>query len=104
MQRYLVRQREGTIYASSSDSDRISHMAGPGDVNAGKAWRPVRRPSDMVSFAILSSICSRSCFRMSTRSKLKSFVHKRNLEKLMAKFSLKVISYEFERTVSLITL
>lgn len=23
-------------------------MAGPGDVNAGKAWRTVRRPSDMV--------------------------------------------------------
>lgn len=23
-------------------------MAGPGDVNPGKAWRTVRRPSDMV--------------------------------------------------------
>ena len=23
-------------------------MAGPGDVDAGRAWRTVRRPSDMV--------------------------------------------------------
>jgi hypothetical protein len=52
IQKYLVREREGTIYASSSDPDCISHMAGPGDVNAGKAWRPVRRPSDMVCFAL----------------------------------------------------
>lgn len=50
--KYLVREREGTIYASSSDPDCISHMAGPGDVNAGKAWRPVRRPSDMVGSAL----------------------------------------------------
>ncbi|KAK0486019.1 hypothetical protein IW261DRAFT_1548994 [Armillaria novae-zelandiae] len=44
--KYHVRQHEGTIYASSD-----SHMAGPGDVNAGKAWRPVRRPSDMNEYA-----------------------------------------------------
>lgn len=49
--KYLVREREGTIYASSSDPDCISHMAGPGDVNAGKAWRPVRRPSDMNEYS-----------------------------------------------------
>ncbi|KAK0461050.1 uncharacterized protein EV420DRAFT_1668224 [Desarmillaria tabescens] len=48
--KYHVRQHEGTIYASS-DTDRVSHMAGPGDVNAGKAWRPVRRPSDMNEYA-----------------------------------------------------
>ena len=52
MQKYHVREREGTIYASSSDPDYISHMTGPGDVNAGKAWRPVRRLSDMVGFAL----------------------------------------------------
>lgn len=48
--KYHVRQHEGTIYASS-DTDRVSHMAGAGDVNAGKAWRPVRRPSDMNEYA-----------------------------------------------------
>ena len=45
---YQVREREATIYASSSDPDGVTHMSGPGDVNTGKAWRAVRRPSDMV--------------------------------------------------------
>ncbi|KAJ8076404.1 Bud site selection protein bud4 [Marasmius tenuissimus] len=44
--KYQVREREA-IYASSS----VSHMAGPGDVNVGKAWRPIRRPSDMNEYA-----------------------------------------------------
>ncbi|KAJ7928485.1 hypothetical protein B0H13DRAFT_1967482 [Mycena leptocephala] len=39
------------IYASSSDTDRISHMAGAGDVDAGKAWKTVRRPSDMNEYS-----------------------------------------------------
>jgi hypothetical protein len=47
LQKYHVREHETTIYASSSE-ERVSHMAGPGDVDAGRAWRPVRRPSDMV--------------------------------------------------------
>ncbi|KAJ3998717.1 hypothetical protein F5050DRAFT_1798250 [Lentinula boryana] len=45
--KYFIREHEGTIYASSE----VSHMAGPGDVNAGKAWRTVRRPSDMNEYA-----------------------------------------------------
>ncbi|TRM69172.1 hypothetical protein BD626DRAFT_562955 [Schizophyllum amplum] len=49
--KYLIREREGTIYASSSGEEKVSHMAGPGDVNVGKAWRPVRRPSDMNEYA-----------------------------------------------------
>ncbi|KAF8623112.1 hypothetical protein AX15_006520 [Amanita polypyramis BW_CC] len=49
--KYQVREREGTIYASSSDPDGVSHMAGPGEVNAGRAWRTVRRPSDMNEYA-----------------------------------------------------
>ena len=49
LQKYQVRERAGTIYASSSE-EKISHMAGPGDVNSGRAWRTVRRPSDMVFF------------------------------------------------------
>ncbi|KAL1696004.1 hypothetical protein GGG16DRAFT_44016 [Schizophyllum commune] len=49
-QKYLIRERE-TIYASSSNEERVSHMSGPGDVNVGKAWRPVRRPSDMNEYA-----------------------------------------------------
>jgi len=54
VQTYHVRQHAGMIYASS-DADRISHMAGPGDVDAGKAWRTVRRPSDMVCCSSLLS-------------------------------------------------
>ncbi|KAJ7076864.1 hypothetical protein B0H15DRAFT_915636 [Mycena belliarum] len=50
-QKYHIRQHEGTIYASSSDSDRIAHVAGAGDVDAGKAWKTVRRPSDMNEYS-----------------------------------------------------
>ncbi|KAG7098501.1 hypothetical protein E1B28_000445 [Marasmius oreades] len=44
--KYHIREREA-IYASSD----ISHMAGPGDVNVGKAWRAIRRPSDMNEYS-----------------------------------------------------
>ncbi|PFH53853.1 hypothetical protein AMATHDRAFT_1075 [Amanita thiersii Skay4041] len=51
--KYQVREREATIYASSSDPDpdQVSHMSGPGDLNGGKAWRTVRRPSDMNEYS-----------------------------------------------------
>ncbi|KAI0325319.1 hypothetical protein GY45DRAFT_1261096 [Cubamyces sp. BRFM 1775] len=48
--KYHVREHSETIYASS-DGDRISHMGGAGDVDAGKAWRTLRRPSDMNEYA-----------------------------------------------------
>ncbi|KAJ7039100.1 hypothetical protein C8F04DRAFT_1087111 [Mycena alexandri] len=51
VQKYHIRQHAGTIYASSSDTDRISHLAGAGDVDAGKAWKTVRRPSDMNEYS-----------------------------------------------------
>ncbi|KAJ7244180.1 hypothetical protein B0H12DRAFT_1129777 [Mycena haematopus] len=47
--KYHIREHERMIYASSSDS--ISHMDGAGDVNAGKAWKAVRRPSDMNEYS-----------------------------------------------------
>ena len=31
-----------------SDADRIPHMDSASDVDCGKAWRAVQRPSDMV--------------------------------------------------------
>lgn len=34
------------IYASSED--KVSHLGSVGDVDLGRAWRTVRRPSDMV--------------------------------------------------------
>lgn len=46
-QTYHVRERETTIYASSSN-EQVSHSNGAGDLNTGRAWRAVRRPSDMV--------------------------------------------------------
>jgi hypothetical protein len=47
-QKYHVRERE-TMIIASSDADQVHHMLSAGDVNGGKAWRAVRRPSDMVS-------------------------------------------------------
>lgn len=46
--KYQLRERGSTIYASADD--KVSHMSRAGDVDSGKAWRTVRRPSDMVSF------------------------------------------------------
>lgn len=48
--KYQIREHEGTIYASASE-DKISHMAAAGDVDTGKAWRTVRRPSDMNEYS-----------------------------------------------------
>ncbi|KAI8974021.1 hypothetical protein BD414DRAFT_498895 [Trametes punicea] len=48
--KYHVREHSETIYASA-DGDRISHMGGAGDVDAGKAWRTLRRPSDMNEYS-----------------------------------------------------
>ncbi|KAI0056363.1 hypothetical protein BV25DRAFT_1832375 [Artomyces pyxidatus] len=48
--KYLVRERGETIYASS-DADKVSHMSGAGDLDNGKAWKTVRRPSDMNEYA-----------------------------------------------------
>jgi len=45
-----VRQHSETIYASS-DADKVSHIDGAGDVDNGRAWRTVRRPSDMNEYA-----------------------------------------------------
>jgi hypothetical protein len=47
-QKYQVREHQGTIYASAPD-ETVSHVTGVGDVDTGKAWKTVRRPSDMVS-------------------------------------------------------
>lgn len=44
---YRLHEHE-VVYASSSQEDSISHMADVGDVDGGKAWKAVRRPSDMV--------------------------------------------------------
>ncbi|KAN0116105.1 hypothetical protein V8E52_006162 [Russula decolorans] len=48
--RYHVRQHSETIYASS-DTDKVSHIGRAGDVDNGRAWRTVRRPSDMNEYA-----------------------------------------------------
>lgn len=56
-QSYHIKHK-ATIYASS-DARRVEHMESAGDVNAGKAWKPVRRPSDMVR-TIIIIICVRA--------------------------------------------
>ncbi|KAH9917565.1 uncharacterized protein B0H18DRAFT_1123545 [Fomitopsis serialis] len=48
--KYHIRQHQETIYASS-DAEQISHVGNAGDVNGGKAWRIVKRPSDMNEYA-----------------------------------------------------
>lgn len=46
----MMKQRRPTIYASDS---RVGHLGVAGDVHGGRAWRAVRRPSDMVSHRYL---------------------------------------------------
>ncbi|KAG8221335.1 hypothetical protein J3R82DRAFT_1503 [Butyriboletus roseoflavus] len=47
--KYRVREHEA-IFASA-DAEQVSHMSFAGDVNSGKAWKAVRRPSDMNEYA-----------------------------------------------------
>ncbi|KAI0918902.1 hypothetical protein AcV5_001963 [Taiwanofungus camphoratus] len=48
--KYHIHEHHGTIYASS-DTDRVSHIGNAGDVDNGKAWRAVKRPSDMNEYS-----------------------------------------------------
>jgi hypothetical protein len=45
----MMKQRRPTIYASDS---RVGHLGVAGDVHGGRAWKTVRRPSDMVSRSV----------------------------------------------------
>jgi hypothetical protein len=47
--KYRLREHEDTIYASADD--KISHMGRVGDLDSGRAWRTVRRPSDMNEYS-----------------------------------------------------
>ncbi|KZT41982.1 hypothetical protein SISSUDRAFT_1016849 [Sistotremastrum suecicum HHB10207 ss-3] len=45
---YRLREAGEVIYASS---DKVSHLGAAGDVDQGRAWRTVRRPSDMNEYS-----------------------------------------------------
>ena len=79
------------MYASSSAEESISHMSQVGDLDSGKAWRAVRRPSDMVCLlsVYIDERLKISC-RMSTRVRSKNFVLKRRPERTMARSLSKV--------------
>ncbi|KIJ65862.1 hypothetical protein HYDPIDRAFT_129870 [Hydnomerulius pinastri MD-312] len=47
--KYRVREHEA-IFASA-DAEQASHISLAGDINGGKAWKAVRRPSDMNEYA-----------------------------------------------------
>ncbi|KAG1891521.1 hypothetical protein F4604DRAFT_1990477 [Suillus subluteus] len=47
--KYRVREHEA-IFASA-DIEQVSHMSLAGDLNGGKAWKAVRRPSDMNEYS-----------------------------------------------------
>ncbi|KAH7883170.1 hypothetical protein F5I97DRAFT_188723 [Phlebopus sp. FC_14] len=47
--KYRIREHEA-IFASA-DTEPVSHVSTAGDVNGGKAWKAVRRPSDMNEYA-----------------------------------------------------
>ena len=70
LQRYHVRQHSETIYASS-DTDKVSHVGCAGDVDSGRAWRTVRRPSDMVwkSYLIVYEVSYRMAERVCQANK-----------------------------------
>ena len=55
-QKYHVKERE-TMIIASSDADHVHHMSSAGDLNSGRAWRAVRRPSDMVSSHTVQQSC-----------------------------------------------
>ncbi|KAI5123786.1 hypothetical protein M0805_009081 [Coniferiporia weirii] len=48
---YELREREAVVYASSSQDDSLLHLNQTGEADADRAWRTVRRPSDMNEYA-----------------------------------------------------
>lgn len=52
--KYQLRERDGIIYASAGE--KVKHIHKAGDVDRGRAWRAVRRASDMVSFSFVGTI------------------------------------------------
>jgi hypothetical protein len=67
-------------------------MASAGDVNTGKAWRTVRRPSDMVCLGNTTSYRADQYCRMNTRRRSRNIGLRISLERSMANYSLKVRS------------
>ncbi|KAF8414938.1 hypothetical protein L210DRAFT_3509283 [Boletus edulis BED1] len=39
------------LFLPQADAEQVSHTSFAGDVNSGKAWKAVRRPSDMNKYA-----------------------------------------------------
>jgi hypothetical protein len=75
---------------ASSDADQVHHMSSAGDLNSGKAWRAVRRPSDMVSSNdILIFTLADAVVRMSTRNRFGNSELKNEPERLTGSCSSK---------------
>jgi hypothetical protein len=85
LQKYRIREHEA-IFASA-DTEQVSHMSLAGDVNGGKAWKAVRRPSDMVNdcLPLLSLILTLHCSRMNIPSKLRNIGQWKSLGRRMAR-------------------
>ena len=78
-QKYRVREHEA-IFASA-DAEQVSHTSFAGDVNSGKAWKAVRRPSDMVRLMFVLSTEYTNGSRTSMLSRFKSIGLKKNQER-----------------------
>ncbi|THH07867.1 hypothetical protein EW145_g3090 [Phellinidium pouzarii] len=48
---YELREHEAVVYASSSQEESVSHMSQAGDLSVNKAWRAIKRTSDMNEYA-----------------------------------------------------
>jgi hypothetical protein len=87
----MMKQRRPTIYASDS---RVGHLGAAGDLHGGRAWRAVRRPSDMVSVSRLGIILVSDpplCYRMNIPSRFARSANKKRLLISKERFSSKVV-------------
>ncbi|KZO93860.1 hypothetical protein CALVIDRAFT_566091 [Calocera viscosa TUFC12733] len=48
---YHIREHEVKVFSSPADREKVSHIHGAGDVDRGKAWKVIRRSSDMNEYA-----------------------------------------------------
>lgn len=81
---YELRERADVVYASSSQED-VSHFNRNGELNVDKAWRTLRRPSDMVLVPLTKTYLFRLLIvrlRTSMRTKSGSIVKKEALESM----------------------
>lgn len=100
--KYRLREAASVVYAAD---EKVSSVGAAGDIDSGKAWKMIRRPSDMVcSIRSESSPLLTPTRRMNTLGRCVSCAHKTSQAKHMARYSYEASLLQTEICVPKLTL